>query len=83
MTGDDSKERIEELKISIPEILGKTGFKVKGFVASGDKSDETLALLGTGEMGRVLGISWDPRKDELSVTVKINLSKKQRQSNRT
>lgn len=76
VTGDETRERINELKESIPEITSKGGFEIKGFVTNGDQSAESRALLGTGEMGRVLGISWDPGDDEFSVAVRINLSKK-------
>ena len=76
VTGDDTRERINELKESIPEIIGKGGFEIKGFVTNGDTSAESRKLLGTGEMGRVLGVSWDPGNDEYSVTVRVNLSKK-------
>ena len=76
VTGDDTRERIDELKESIPEIIGKGGFEIKGFVTNGDTSAESRKLLGTGEMGRVLGVSWDPGNDEYSFTVRVNLSKK-------
>ena len=76
VTGDDKRQRIDEMKVTIPEIIGKGGFQVKGFVTNGDQSAESRALLGTGDMGRVLGVSWDPGEDEFSVAVRINLSKK-------
>ena len=69
-------ERIEELKISIREILGKGGFVPKDFVSSGDKLEEKIAVLGSGDIGRVLGVSYDPAEDELAISVKINISKK-------
>ena len=74
VTGDEKRQRIDEMKV--PEIIGKGGFQVKGFVTNGDQSAESRALLGTGDMGRVLGVSWDPGEDEFSVAVRINLSKK-------
>ena len=52
------------------------GYKVKGFVSDGDISADALALLGSGVIGRVLGISWNTTTDELIVTTRINLSKK-------
>ena len=75
-TGGESREDIERYKRKISEILGKGGFKMKGFVSSFDNTPETLALLGTGDMGRILGISWDPSKDEFAVIARINFSKK-------
>ena len=77
VTGSDNMQRIEEIKTSMREILSKTGFKIKGFIVSGDKSKKVIALIGSGEHGRFLGVVWDPSKDELYVTIKINLSKKQ------
>ena len=75
-SGADTKKDIERLKLKIVEILAKGGFEIKGFVVSYDDSPETLALLGTGEIGRVLGIRFDPTKDEFAFVVRINLSKK-------
>ena len=43
---------------------------------SGDSSSEILALLGCGEIGRVLGIYWDPTLDQFCVKVRVNVSKK-------
>ena len=37
-----------------------------------------LALLGFGDVNRVLGINYNPGTDKLTVTVKINISKKSR-----
>ena len=76
VTGDSNSKNVDVLKESIKEILSKGGFFVKGFVQSGDTSKENLALLGTGEVGRVLGICWNPEHDEFAVKVRINLSKK-------
>ena len=75
-TGTDSIEDIDRYKKKVCEILGKGGFLMKGFVASFDNASDTLALLGTGEIGRVLGIYWDPSKDEFAVVARVNLSKK-------
>ena len=76
VTGDSNSKNVDVLKESIKEILSKGGFFVKGCVQSGDTSKENLALLGTGEVGRVLGICWNPEHDEFAVKVRINLSKK-------
>ena len=78
VTGAETRKRIEELKESLTEILSKTGFKIKGFISSGDQSNEVVALLGGDLEGHVLGITWNPHTDELSVSVRINLSKKNR-----
>ena len=75
-TGDENKEKVEKHKENIKRILEKGGFNIKGFVTSGEKSQESRLLLGTGEAGRVLGICWDPARDEFTVRTRINLSKK-------
>ena len=77
-TGAETREAANTLKNGIEAILKKGGFKIKGFVTSGDVTEEELSLLGSGEVGRVLGIGWDPRKDEFKVRVRINVSKKYR-----
>ena len=55
-SGCDSTQEIEVRKKGIREILKKRGFEIKGFVTSYDNSHDTLALLGTGEIGRILGV---------------------------
>ena len=77
-TGAESREEIKSLKKSIPEILSRGGFLIKGFVTSGDTAAESLSLLGSGEQGRVLGINWNPTTDELTVSTRINISEKYR-----
>ena len=37
---------------------------------------QALALLRTGEIGRILGIYWDPSRDEFAIITRINLSRK-------
>ena len=44
---------------------------MKGFLMSGDTVKETLGLLGTGEMGCILGIGWDLTHDEFAVKIRI------------
>ena len=56
--------------------MEKGGFKLKGFVTSGVDCDEALKLLGSGDLGRVLGMGWEPREDVFKIKVRINLSKK-------
>ena len=45
VTGEDDVESMESLKDGIESILARGGFKVKGFVTTGDVSKETLLLL--------------------------------------
>ena len=42
----------------------------------GYNCDETLTLLGSGDLGRILGMGWDPCEDVFKIKVRINLSKK-------
>ena len=76
-TGVDEESELAVLKNNMKAILGKAGLEAHEFVRSGDNSEETLALLGSGK-SRVLGTGWSPPSDEFSVTVKINVSKKYR-----
>ena len=78
VTGAETTEEINKLKKSIPEILSKGGFHIKGAVTSGDTSPEALALLGSGDINRVLGMNWNPATDKLTVSTRINISKKRR-----
>ena len=75
-TGSDSTEEANTLKRDMEEILSRGGFKMKGWVMSGETCEQILALLGTGKIGRVLGMSWEPTPDLLTVQVRINLSRK-------
>ena len=77
-TGAETRQEIEKLKKSISEIFKRGGFTIKGFVSSGDTAADLLALLGSGEISRMLGLNWHPPTDELTVTVTINISKKKR-----
>ena len=79
-TGADNHEEAEDLKDGIEQILQRGGFKIKGFVTSGDSTDKDLSLLGSDGMERVLGVIWNPEDDVLRVKVRINLSKKYRQA---
>ena len=75
-TGSDSTKETNILKRDMEVILSHGGFKMKGWVQSGDSCEVTLSLLGTGEVGRVLGISWNPTTDVFTTHVRINLSRK-------
>ena len=75
-SGADTPEDIELRKKGIVEIFSKGDFQIKGFITSYDNAPETLALLGTGEIGRILGVRWDPTKDQFAFLIKINLTKK-------
>ena len=75
-TGASTNKEVERLQRNMTIIMAKGGFNFKGFVKSGDSSDDILALLGCGEIGRVLGIYWDPKLDQFCVKVRVNISKK-------
>ena len=75
-TGTDDEENIPILKRDIATILHHGGMEMKGFVATGDTSEESRTLLGSGDVGRVLGVNWSPADDVLSVSVRINVSRK-------
>ena len=62
-SGTNSTDEIEQRKKGIREILRERGFKINRLVTSFDDSPDTLALLGTGEIGRILGVIWDLKKD--------------------
>ena len=76
VTGADDEEKAEALKGGISEILPRGGFKEKGFVMTGDTSEEALKLLGSGEIGRVLGMGWEPGNDVFKVKVRIKITVK-------
>ena len=75
-TGRDEMSEVISLREGITEILDRGGLHVKGFVISGEASEEAISLLGSGDVSRVLGVTWNPTKDVFSITVKINISKK-------
>ena len=77
-TGRDDMNEVLALKSGITEILSKGGLEVKGFVMSGESSEELISLLGSGEISRILGVTYNPPTDVFSVTVRINVSKKYR-----
>ena len=78
VTGADDDEGYQSLKKHCPEILSKGNFSLKGITTVGDRSEESVKLLGSGAYGRVLGLQWDPENDVLLVKVRINFSKKER-----
>ena len=46
--GGNTREEVLSLKKNVEIILSKGGFHMKGFVMSGDSSETTLSLLGSG-----------------------------------
>ena len=75
-TGADTVNEVESLKTHIEDMLSRVGMKIKEWVVSGDTCKVNLSLPGTGKVGRVLGLTWDPSQDVFFVYVRINLSRK-------
>ena len=59
---------------TIPSILAGGGLVLKAIKLSGEPDDETLLKLG----GAALGIKYSTERDELSITFRVNVSKKKR-----
>ena len=76
VTGTENPDDYERITTNMTLILKRGNFQVKGYITAGDVSEEVLALLGSGEYGRVLGVQWDPKNDVFIVHVRINLSPK-------
>ena len=75
ITGVHYLKYVEAMMADLEDILEKGGFKLKGFVMFVCESGEPLILLASGDLGRVLGMGWDPRQDMFKIKVRINLSK--------
>ena len=72
----DDKCQAERLMQDTNSVLAEGGFKIKHWIMSGNESaNDVLNLLTSGEE-RVLGLSWNPLKDEFSFKVRLNFSKK-------
>ena len=77
LSGDENHEKAGVLKDNIKLILSKGNFRTHSFITSGDTA-ENMSLIGSGELSKVLGVGWDPRRDAFTVQVRLNLSKKVR-----
>ena len=75
---DDDIAAADSLEQGITNILLQGNFHHKGFVRSGCTSETVLSLLGSGEVGRILGCGWNPTNDVFRIVVRINFSKKLR-----
>ena len=88
-------EEAQKITDEIDKILNRGGFKIKGWVMSGQNQGQELGIRAQGhenqhlvqvtdtnpdvtELGRVLGMGWNPFKDVLCYRVKPNFSKKKR-----
>ena len=59
---------------TIPQILGRGGFKLKAIVRSGERDQEQIDKMGTS----VFGYVWDAPLDQMGVKFPVNLSRKKR-----
>ena len=59
---------------TIPQILGRGGFKLKAIVRSGERDQEQIDKMGTS----VFGYVWDAPLDQMGVKFPVNLSRKRR-----
>ena len=82
-TGADTVEAADVLMQNVELILKNGKFNLKGYILSGDTSKEKVELVGSGDVGRVLGVRWCPGTDEICVTVKVFLAKKKKGVSRT
>ena len=85
-------EEAQKITDEIDKILNRGGFKIKGWVMSGQNQGQELEIRAQGhlvhvltgtnpdvtELERVLGMGWNPFKDVLCYRVKLNFSKKKR-----
>ena len=64
-----------EKMTTIEEILKEGGFQIKQWVISGShvKTEDSLKIIDT-EVEKVLGMIWEPKKDQFSYKVRINFS---------
>ena len=63
---------------TLQQILSIGGFKIKEFMISGRRSDESKKLLGDG----ILGYQWESSVDIMAVRLKANLSKSNKKVHR-
>ena len=75
VSGANSRKEAEVRIENLRKIASLGGFNFKEFRTSG-KSFEEVKLLGSGQMGRVLGLCWDPLRDMITVNVNLNPNKK-------
>ena len=78
VSSTEDQEQYERITTNMTTIMSKGGFHHKGFVTAGDISDEIIALLGSGDCTRVLGVKHDLRTDVFYVEVRVNVSPKSR-----
>merc|ERR1712237_82316 len=78
---DESDEALKERTQEADEILKHVGMKVPKWLYSGEEADSVelgnitnKLMADEAELDKVLGLSWDSRKDVFRFSVKINLN---------
>ena len=82
----DDQPKALQVASEIEKILGNCGFRIKEWVISGeaarDGDHEICTLSANSQVGtgntKVLGIVWNPRKDQFSFSARVNFSQKKR-----
>ena len=79
LTSVNNEDQVIPLMSGIESVLAKGGFKIKHWITSSKLSDKhestQLNILNT-DNERVLGLIWNPERDQFGFRVKINFSSK-------
>ncbi|XP_071519126.1 uncharacterized protein [Panulirus ornatus] len=74
---ESAEEALERMKTT-EEILKRGGFQMKQWVMSGSHDMTEDSKIIATEVEKVLGMIWEPKKDQFSYKVKINFSTKRK-----
>ena len=78
----ENVEKAELMKETITKVLAKWGFNIKNWISSEEDRKDPIKLLENSDVEdyneRVLGMLWNPLKDEFLFKVKLNFSIKSR-----
>ena len=77
----DTREKASEITGDIEKLLDKGGFKLKEWTYSGHRSsgDKTkIAMKPSAATEKVLGVVWDPIRDNFQFKVKLSFSPKRK-----
>ena len=77
----DTQEKASEITGDIEKLLDKGGFKLKEWTYSGHRSsgDKTkIAMEPSAAAEKVLGVVWDPIRDNFQFKVKLSFSPKRK-----
>ena len=76
----DKREALSKTR-DIERLIGKGGFKIKGWILSGGHVSKDGMLVPIGENAateKVLGVSWNPVEDNFCFRVKLNFSERKK-----